>query len=936
MANPNEGITIAQVRAGTKVLKYDPKTKNDAVKTVQILLNNRGYDCGTPDGVFGGGTQTQVKKFQTNNNLASDGIVGKGSLAKMEASNTGMNYGVTLAQVRAGTKALRYDIVTRSDAVKEVQNLLNANGFNCGTADGMFGSGMKNQVIAFQTSKNLGSDGIVGKGTLAKLESYASGPNYGVTLAQVRSGSKVLKYDTTTVNDTIKQIQTMLNSKNLTGINCGTPDGMYGGKTVQAVRKYQVRYSLTSDGVVGQKTLTTLESASTGPNYGVTFAKVRAGTEVFRLDMNTVNNDVMAIQNMLNAKGINCGTPDGAYGKDTVAAIKIFQGKMGISSDGIVGKVTLAKLESSEAVITGPNYGITLDMVRAGKILKYDTHTRSDDIVELQLLLKAKGFDCGSADGIYGGKTRDAVKAYQISINVTDDGILGKMTLAGLEGRAVVPSGPNEGVTLAQVRSGDKILKYDLRTKSDAVASVQEMLLSKGYDCGKADGIFGGGTQDAVIDFQDDFALSRDGKVGAITLAKLESNELPNKKEEEQKPVTPPVTTDFLSYAIEVISANEGHYDSVRPDDNGSLSIGLFQWHGSRAHALLKTIRDANPAQAQTILSGTAIYAELSQAASTYDTKILTSYEASKVEQLIGSKEGRIAQDNLKAIDIQSYIDIGRSRGISDEQALIYYADLENQGPKGAKRITESLTGAGKTVNLENIHAAALVDSALGGSHSKRRNRTYEKAKMWRGATSPAPNPGSSANTEKIVSIAIHEFGLGIKENKGDNRTKYGEWYGNNGQAWCASFACWCANEAGILDKNCSQKKNKRQELRTGLVPEFSYTPTGKNFYKEVGRYVAPSTANPPHAGDLIFFYSSKSDDKRIVHVGIVEAYDPSTNTVYTIEGNASDTIQRKSYTNNDKYYSDTRRIDGYGTNGSSSYGTVPNGASSGDDGKIV
>lgn len=55
--------------------------------------------------------------------------------------------------------------------VKTLQTLLNQLGFNCGAVDGLFGTGTKNAVIAFQKAHGLTQDGIVGPQTWAALES---------------------------------------------------------------------------------------------------------------------------------------------------------------------------------------------------------------------------------------------------------------------------------------------------------------------------------------------------------------------------------------------------------------------------------------------------------------------------------------------------------------------------------------------------------------------------------------------------------------------------------------------------------------------------------------------------------------------------------------------------------------------------------------------
>ena len=59
---------------------------SDRVVLVQEFLNWAGYDCGTPDGKFGGKTQSSVKLFQSKNGLTPDGIVGPKTIDKMKAT----------------------------------------------------------------------------------------------------------------------------------------------------------------------------------------------------------------------------------------------------------------------------------------------------------------------------------------------------------------------------------------------------------------------------------------------------------------------------------------------------------------------------------------------------------------------------------------------------------------------------------------------------------------------------------------------------------------------------------------------------------------------------------------------------------------------------------------------------------------------------------
>lgn len=55
------------------------------------------------------------------------------------------------------------------ELVKRLQEVLKAYGFNCGDIDGIFGDNTYNAVVAFQKSRGLVADGIVGQNTWRKI-----------------------------------------------------------------------------------------------------------------------------------------------------------------------------------------------------------------------------------------------------------------------------------------------------------------------------------------------------------------------------------------------------------------------------------------------------------------------------------------------------------------------------------------------------------------------------------------------------------------------------------------------------------------------------------------------------------------------------------------------------------------------------------------------
>lgn len=58
---------------------------------------------------------------------------------------------------------------SRGDDVKKLQETLNALGYDCGAADGIFGAKTEIAVRSFQQANGLAADGIAGKNTLALL-----------------------------------------------------------------------------------------------------------------------------------------------------------------------------------------------------------------------------------------------------------------------------------------------------------------------------------------------------------------------------------------------------------------------------------------------------------------------------------------------------------------------------------------------------------------------------------------------------------------------------------------------------------------------------------------------------------------------------------------------------------------------------------------------
>ena len=61
----------------------------------------------------------------------------------------------------------------------------------------------------------------------------------------------------------------------------------------------------------------------------------------------------------------------------------------------------------------------------------------------------------------------------------------------------------------------------------------------------------------------------------------------------------------------------------------------------------------------------------------------------------------------------------------------------------------------------------------------------------------PAAALADVSRSQRDNMLKIAESQLGYRETA-ENHTKYGKWYGMDGQPWCAMFVSWCARRAGV------------------------------------------------------------------------------------------------------------------------------------------
>lgn len=183
-----EGIFINENRTES-LLEIGKRFLGSRCKELQEKLIANGYDCGGygADGIFGLGTLNSLLQFQKDNGLVADGLAGELTFDRLnELINSSkflairelqnqiniQGYGNIAVDGIAGNETLNHcpllKLGAKGGITKCLQMLLNGYGYAL-SLDGIFGANTRNVVIAFQRSKGLSQDGIVGTATWGKL-----------------------------------------------------------------------------------------------------------------------------------------------------------------------------------------------------------------------------------------------------------------------------------------------------------------------------------------------------------------------------------------------------------------------------------------------------------------------------------------------------------------------------------------------------------------------------------------------------------------------------------------------------------------------------------------------------------------------------------------------------------------------------------------------
>ncbi|MBR3742397.1 MAG: peptidoglycan-binding protein [Clostridia bacterium] len=377
-------------------------------------------------------------------------------------------------------------------------------GYYTGPMDSSFGSAMLTAVKQFQRRNELTVDGKIGPKTLAVLNSDdaigKTDPDPEQTLSIGQSG------------EAVKELQRALRD---TYYYTGKIDGVFGAEVLKAVKAFQNSAGLNADGKAGPRTLDAL--------YNRTARIFNGGIPVRDLAQGSRGWDVYVLQTKLYNMNytLTYATP-GYFDSVTAAAVKAYQKDNGLKVDGKLGS-TLRRYLWPTAVNDKEEeqkqYEGTPDDPYTERTLKLNAS--GNDVANAQMRLKSAGYYFGSADGVFGKDTKDAVIRLQKDYNLKQDGIIGPQTWAVIKSLNVSNAEPTV-VDNNKTAVGAYTYKLQRGSRGPQVTKLQQQLITLGYLAeGEDDGKFGPITAWALMLFQQDEGINVDGIAGYQTFVSL-------------------------------------------------------------------------------------------------------------------------------------------------------------------------------------------------------------------------------------------------------------------------------------------------------------------------------------------------------------------------------------------------------------------------------
>lgn len=288
-----------------------------------------------------------------------------------------------------------------------------------------------------------------------------------------------------------------------------------------------------------------------------------------------------------------------------------------------------------------------------------------------------------------------------------------------------------------------------------------------------------------------------------------------------------------------VIGEVESNWNWTAVNYNDPITIGMMQWYGTRAAALLNRVKNEMPTAYGQLAASLRSDIESHDAGSAWWTsRYLNRDEGNSIITVFQDEENHVIQENQAIADFEGYITTLENWGMSQSypKPLIFAMSMYHQSPASAGQV---IATAGGSADLDRIYTVCMNHGVL-GQYRNRYNTVYQRLKDWDGESNP-PDFGQSGDVDTTPGgnepgISTEESKLGYIIQNGDTLILYGRdeyakgviFYPASGQTWINGYN---ANGTGIGGGNegggsesGSEAQNAICELYRSWLDRFAYS----------------------------------------------------------------------------------------------------------------
>lgn len=300
-----------------------------------------------------------------------------------------------------------------------------------------------------------------------------------------------------------------------------------------------------------------------------------------------------------------------------------------------------------------------------------------------------------------------------------------------------------------------------------------------------------------------------------------------------------PTTRTICYYAMYVIGEVESEWDWTAVYYSDPITIGMMQWYGTRAAALLNRVKDETPTAYGRLASSLRSDLESHDAGSTWwNSRYLNRDEGNSIITVFQDEENHVIQENQAIADFEGYITTLENWGMSQSypKPLIFAMSMYHQSPASAGQV---IATAGGSADLDRIYGVCMNHGVL-GQYRNRYNTVYQRLQEWDGESEP-PDFGQSGDVG--TTPGGNEPGIGTGASKlgyiiqnGDTLVLYGKdeykngviFYRASGQVWVNGFNAdgtdiGGGNEGGGSETG-SEAQNAICNLYRSWLDKFAYS----------------------------------------------------------------------------------------------------------------